>query len=192
MNAQGKPARVDSPWIDRKISVTRSVRAHSDTWIRPCSMFIPQENGNSPAVSGRISTTVLALGASERRMPKSGKTISSRAGARIPAVEDQPERLAAARTDDVGRVTALDDDGDLASLGRRDGRLPFPEEEDEEREEQPAAHRNRGDPVRRPDDVQAHSSRLRLSLRLLATTDTELAAIAAEAIIGERIQPVSG
>ena len=103
--------------------------------------------------------------------------------------------LAAARADDVGRIASLDHDGNFggfAGAGRRDDGLSFSEEEDEEREEQAASHRDRGDPVRRPDDVQAHSSLRRLSLRLFPTTDTELAAMAAEAIIGERVQPVSG
>src|SRR5262249_42668789 len=51
--------------------------AHGTTWIRPCSMFMPHENVNSPGRSGRISTTVFAWAASARRTPKSGKTISS-------------------------------------------------------------------------------------------------------------------
>jgi hypothetical protein len=58
MNAQGKPARVDSPWIDRKISVTRTVGSTGSlelrAWagssrLRECEVAVP----SSVASTGR-------------------------------------------------------------------------------------------------------------------------------------------
>ena len=93
-NAQGNPARVDSPWSDRKISVTRSIgeaesagegngavsNQGSTTWIFPWSMFMPQEKGNSPVRSGTIRDVRLPMAGSDWRIPNSGRTTSSLQG----------------------------------------------------------------------------------------------------------------
>ena len=117
-------------------------------------------------------------------MPKSGSTISSLQGLasrRSKVSRSGTPRRATTRS---GRVAALDHDRDVGA--RDDGGAPLSEEEDEEKDDQRRADPDRGDAIRR------HASLLRARRRLLVTTEIEEAAIAAEAIIGESIQPVTG
>jgi len=72
-----------------------------------------------------------------------------------------------------------------AAFPRRDGSAFAEEEPGEKREERDPRH-DRGDAVR------GHASLFLARRRLLPTTETDEAAMAAEAIMGESIQPVSG
>ena len=147
-------------------------------------MFMPHEKGNSPSRSGRIATVVFAWAGRARRMPKSGSTISSLQGLDSRRSKVSRSGHAAAGDDQVRGVAAFDHDRDVGA--RDDGGGPLSEEKDEEKDDQRRSDADRGDAIRR------HASLLRARRRLLVTTEIEEAAIAADAIIGESIQPVRG
>ncbi len=111
------------------------------------------------------------------------------------AVEDELERYAPSGDDEVWRVASGDDDRDLlgaAAQGARGHCATSSEKEDIEEENEKKAQTEGDDPVGRPGDLEAHHSLLRARRRLLVTTETEEAAIAAEAMMGESNQPVAG
>src|SRR5712692_8997512 len=117
------------------------------------------------------------------------------AGTVLAAVENELQRDALARDDEIGIVAAGDDDHDfLRAPFRRPGRrlAAPPEKEDVEEHAERRAKADRRDSIESPDDreacrAKAHRRR-RASRRLFPTTVSEEADIAPEAIIGESIQ----
>src|ERR1700730_1130907 len=201
--AQGKPARVDSPWSDKKISVTRTVSiAGTDR-----SVLDPEKSVEHVHAAGERELSCAAghdadpcLRVCGERLPdpELGQHHFIAAGVGLPPVEHEGQGDVFLRHDHFGIVPAGDDDcrlllGRAGGRGRRARGPPFPPEEEEiEEQKKGRAGQNRGDPVGRPGNGGNHARLRRARRRLFATTETEDAAIAAEASSGERRQPVNG
>ncbi len=106
-------------------------------------------------------------------------------------IEHERQGNALFRDDQIRRVPSRDDDRDLlcpAGSGLGSDLSTSSEEEEIEKDTEHKTPAQGRDPIPGP----GHGSFLRPSRRLLVTTETEEAAMAAEAIMGESIRPKIG
>lgn len=116
------------------------------------------------------------------------------AGAALAAIEDEYQGHAPLRDDQVGAVAPRNDDLDglAVAFRRRTDFTALSEEEGVENRDQGGPRAQGDDPVRGHGEFLPPRPGPPASRRLLPTTETEERAMAADAIMGESIQPVTG